>query len=189
MHTETAIRAQVVALRAYTTKSSGEIALLTGLSVSSVNRIYARAVARGFNPHEDPIIHDRYVEDTPRSGRPTKQDTATQEMVISKVRTDRYGREKSCADLAGDLSKLGVNISAETVRRILKKRGFRKTKPTRKPGLTPAMKKARLEWALERQHWTIEDYKNIIWLDETSVILLYRRGGYRIWRTPSEAYS
>ena len=71
-------------------------------------------------------------------------------MVISKVRTDRYGREKSCADLAGDLSKLGVNISAETVRRILKKRGFRKTKPTRKPRLTLAMKKARLEWALER---------------------------------------
>jgi transposase len=189
MHTETAIRAQVVALRAYTTKSSSEIARLTGLSTSSVNRIYARAIERGFNPHEDPIIHNRYVEDTPRSGRPTKQDTATQEIVISKVRSDRYGREKSCADLAGDLSKLGINISAETVRRILKKNGFRKTKPTRKPGLTPAMKKARLEWALERQHWTIEDCKNIIWSDETSVILLHRRGGYRIWRTPSEAYS
>ncbi|KAJ5143765.1 uncharacterized protein N7515_002552 [Penicillium bovifimosum] len=124
MHTETATRTQVVALRAFTTKSSSEIANLT---VSSVNRIYARAIERGFNPREDPIIHDRYVQDTPRPGRPTKQDTATQEIVISKVRSDRYEREKSCADLAGDLSKLGVNISAETVRRILKKNGFRKT--------------------------------------------------------------
>ena len=66
-------------------------------------------------------------------------------MVISKVLTYRYGLEKSFADLAVDLSNLGVNISAETVRRILKKRGFRKTKPTRKPRLTPAMKKARLK--------------------------------------------
>jgi hypothetical protein len=60
-----------VALRAYTTKSSSEIARLTGLSTSSVNRIYACAIERGFNPHEDPIIHNRYVEDTPRSGRPS----------------------------------------------------------------------------------------------------------------------
>ena len=63
MHTETAIRAQVVALRAYTTKSSSEIAYLTGLSISSVNRIYARAIKRGFNLHEDPLIHNRYIED------------------------------------------------------------------------------------------------------------------------------
>lgn len=84
MHTEAASRAQGVALRAYTTKSRGEIALLAGISISSVNRIYTSAVAQGFNPHEDPI-YDRYVEDTPRSGRLTKQDTTTQEIVISKV--------------------------------------------------------------------------------------------------------
>jgi hypothetical protein len=77
MHTETAVRAQVVALRAFTTKISGEIARMTGLSVSTVNRIYARAIERGFNSNEDPLIHDRYVEDKPRSGRPIKQDTAT----------------------------------------------------------------------------------------------------------------
>lgn len=150
MHTETAVRAQVVALRAYTTKTSSEIACLTGLSISSVNRIYARAIERGFNPHEDPLIHDRYVEDQPRSGRPIKQDASTQELVISKVRFDRYRREKSCADFASDLSKLGIDISTETVRRILKNNNFRKTQPTRKPRLTLAIKKARLEWALER---------------------------------------
>jgi transposase len=70
------------------------------------------------------MIHDRYVEDKPRSGRPTKQDAPNQDIVISKVRFDRYGREKSCADLAGDLSKLGIDVSAETVRRILKKTAF-----------------------------------------------------------------
>ena len=28
----------------------------------------------------------------------------------------------------------------------------------------------------------------MIWSDETSVVLLYRRGGYRIWRQPKEAF-
>ena len=43
-------RATVVALKAYTTKSSAEIAALTDLSVPSVNRIYAEAIKRGFDP-------------------------------------------------------------------------------------------------------------------------------------------
>ena len=28
----------------------------------------------------------------------------------------------------------------------------------------------------------------MIWSDETSVILLHRRGGYRIWRSKDEAF-
>jgi transposase len=126
MQTEMAIRAQVVTLRAFTTKSSSEIANLKGLSISSVNRIYARAIERGFNPHEDPLIHDRYIEDKPRPGRPAKQDTPRQEIIISKVRSDLYGREKSYADLAGDLSKLRIDISAETLCRFLEKMVFRR---------------------------------------------------------------
>ncbi|KAJ5167362.1 uncharacterized protein N7482_006143 [Penicillium canariense] len=62
---------------------------------------------------------------------------------------NRYGREKSCADLAGELSKEGIIISATTIWRILKNAGLRKTKPTRKPGLTKKMKADRLAWCLE----------------------------------------
>ncbi len=44
-------RATVVALKAYTTKSTTEIAILTELSVPSMNRMYAEAIKRGFNSH------------------------------------------------------------------------------------------------------------------------------------------
>jgi len=60
-----------------------------------------------------------------------------------------------------------------TVWRILRKAGLRKTKPTRKPGLTIKMRKARLAFALRHKDWTLEDWKNVIWLDETSVVLLH----------------
>jgi hypothetical protein len=50
------------------------------------------------------------------------------------------------------------------------------------------MRAERLKWCIEHQHWTLEDWKNVIWSDETSVVLLHRRGGYRVWRQPSEAF-
>ena len=59
-------RATVVALKAYTAKSSAEIAALTGLSVPSVNRIYAEAIRRGFDPIRT-MVDDQYVEDKPQS--------------------------------------------------------------------------------------------------------------------------
>jgi transposase len=96
-------RVTVVALRAYTTKTSAEIAKIVDLSITTVNRIYARAIERGFDPIHTKIS-DEYVQDAPRSGRLTKQDPKTVETILSKVRLDRFGREKTCADLAGELS-------------------------------------------------------------------------------------
>ncbi len=51
------------------------------------------------------------------------------------------------------------------------------------------MKEARLQFALRHQHWTLEDWKNVIWTDEASVLLGHRRGALRVWRTPEEQYA
>lgn len=75
-----------------------------------------------------------------------------------------------------------------TVWRILRKAGMRKTKPTRKPGLTAKMKKERLEWCMDHKDWTLEDWKSVIWSDETSIVLGFRRGGYQIWRKSEERH-
>jgi hypothetical protein len=50
------------------------------------------------------------------------------------------------------------------------------------------MKQKRLEFALKHQNWTLEDFKNVIWMDETSVILGHRRGSNRVWRRAFECY-
>jgi hypothetical protein len=49
------------------------------------------------------------------------------------------------------------------------------------------MRKERLDWCLEHKDWTLEDWKNVIWTDETAIVLLHRRGGYRVWRKVDEA--
>lgn len=50
------------------------------------------------------------------------------------------------------------------------------------------MKSQRFAFALAHRHWTLEEFKDVIWTDETSVVLLHRRGGYRVWRTKEERF-
>ena len=189
--TDIATRALVVALMSPpSSKSSVETAFLTGLSKRQVNRILAKAIERGFDLNSRPLVlRNAFLEDAPRSGRPRIQTDDITTQIINKVTRDRYGREKTCADIAGELSLEGIEISSLTVLRILSKAGYKKTKPTRKPGLTKKMKADRLQWCLAHRHWTLEDWKNVIWSDETSIVLLHRRGGYRVWRTKEEAFA
>lgn len=157
----------------------------TGIKRRTVNDILTRAIDRGFDPDsEHPTIRDSYVEDAAKSSRPSKQTDEAKKAVLAKVRKDRYGREKTCASIAQELG----TISSMTVWRILRKAGLKKTKPTRKPGLTEQMKLDRLEWCQRHAHWTLEDWKKVIWSDETSVVLLHRRGGYRVWRSSDERF-
>ena len=50
------------------------------------------------------------------------------------------------------------------------------------------MIKARYEFVLKYKDWTLEDWKKVIWTDETSVCLGVQRGKVRVWRTPAEIY-
>jgi transposase len=179
---DAATRAQVVTLKAWGF-TNNEITSKTGIPSRTIRSIYATAIKRGFDPNTDlPIVKNEHVVEAPRSGRPTKQIEENEQEIVAKIRRDRYGREKTCAQITAEMG----NISVMTVWRILRTAGFKKTKPTRKPGLSEAMKKARLEFALRYQHWTLEDWKSVIWSDETSVVLNHRRGGYRLWRKSEE---
>src|SRR5579871_2576054 len=174
-------RAQIVTLKAlgYTNEDICS-KLCLSLAYYSIDRIYTRAINRGFDP-EKPTCLDKHVEDAPRSGRPTKQTEQARIDVEAKVTTDRYGREKSAEVIAAE-----VGLCSSTVRTILKKAGYKKTKPTRKPGLTEAMKKARLEFCRAHVDKGDDFWHNIVWTDETSVLLGHRRGGYRLWRKSNE---
>jgi hypothetical protein len=55
--------------------------------------------------------------------------------------------------------------------------------------LTKKMRQERLNWCLAYKDWTLEDWKNVIWLDETSVVLNYRCGSFRVWRKADEAFT
>lgn len=148
MPSNIAARACVVTLKA-AGKETSEVAYFTGLLVRTINDIYVWVIKRSFDPAKRPLeITDTHIADAPRSGRPKKQTIEIQAAVASKVRCNYYSREKTYADIAGELSLEGINISLITIWQILRGADFKKIKPTRKSGLIKKIQQDRLDWYL-----------------------------------------
>ena len=147
---------------------------IMGYSQSALFDLKKRAKERGYDTFVDPIIHNMHVENAFKSGRPCIN-LEKQSEIIAKVTTDRYGRGKSTTEIARE-----IEVSQSTVARVLKKSGYKKMKPTLKLDLTLAIKKTCPKFAIRYKDWTIEDWKQIIWSDETSVLLGQQRGNNRI---------
>ncbi|KAI1824238.1 hypothetical protein F4861DRAFT_507269 [Xylaria intraflava] len=117
-------------------RSASEISQITGVSKAYINRLYVKVRERGFDPTRFPIIFDdAWLEEAPRSGRPTKLTEETKQFIIAKLEEDKdnnNGRERTCASLAGELRSRGTEISASTVRRMLREADHKKPKSTHK---------------------------------------------------------
>jgi hypothetical protein len=61
-------------------------------------------------------------------------------------------------------------------------------KRTIKLGLTKDQRDARLAWCLLHKDWTLKDWKNVIFADETSVQKGGIRGRRRVWRLSKETH-
>ncbi len=91
--------------------------------------------------------------------------------IIEVVTRNSTTRGWSCARIAQEVSGTPGRqpVSASIVYRVLKENGYSVFKRTVKPGLREEDKVACLKWCLEHEHWTLEDWKNVIFSDKTSV--------------------
>ena len=161
-----------------------EITVVTGYNKSTIGRIEKRAKACGYIPETNLCIILAYINNTPRAGRPKKVTQVIEDSIVSTITKNSITRS-----LTGQKLGLEFGLSVRTIQYTLKRRGFRKVKPTVKPGLTTVIIEARYQFALRYKDWTLEDWKAVIWSDETSIILGHRRGGQRVWRTSKEAHN
>ncbi len=72
-------------------------------------------------------------------------------------------------------------ISERTTRRTLKQKGYSSRRPHRVPLLSAKNRKSRLQFAQAHQNWTIEDWKNVAWSDESRFLLRHSDVKIRIW--------
>lgn len=104
--------------------------------------------------------------DRPRTGR--KRVTTDRE-DRKLVRESLKNRKKKSSELAAEFSVASnKTISARTTRRRLQEAGLKGCKARKKPLLSDNNKKARYAWALKYQHYTEEDWSNIVWSDESN---------------------
>ncbi len=73
-------------------------------------------------------------------------------------------------------------ISERTTRWTLKQMGYSSRRPHRVPLLSAKNRKQRIQFTQAHKNWTIEDWKNVAWSDESWFLLRHSDGRVRIWR-------
>lgn len=139
---------EIKSLLLNTNMSHRKIASITKVSRATVDRIKKK-----LNRNE-PLTPNRIK----RCGR-KKITTPRDERKIRD--TCVQNRKAPRRVLTSLIREAGVNISAMTFRRRAKDLGFSCRRPAKKPLLTKVMKKKRLQWALDHQNWTVDDWKKV----------------------------
>ncbi len=148
--------------------SISKTADLLGFSHTTISRVYIEWSEKEKISSERQLCGRKClvdVRDQRRMGRLVRDD---RKATVTQV-TTRYNKG------------MQNTISEHTTRRTLKQMGFSSRRPHRVPLLSAKNRKQRLQFAQALQNWTIEDWKNIVWSDESRFLLRHSDGGVRTW--------
>uniref|UniRef100_T1IM15 Transposase Tc1-like domain-containing protein n=1 Tax=Strigamia maritima TaxID=126957 RepID=T1IM15_STRMM len=121
----------------------------------------------------------------PRSGRKRITTKTEDKHLISLVRSSRKETASQITAKWNDITN--KDVSTKTTTRRLKEKGYSFYTALKKPLLTPVMKKKRLSWAREHQTWTTEQWKKVIFSDE-SRFCLFNDGYQKVVRRKGEQF-
>lgn len=149
--------------------SSRKIAAELGISHSTVMRVCARL---------------RPNTQKQKAGRPAKLTIADKRNVVRNLMA---GKADTAVELARNLrDSTKIQISPDTVCRALKEAGMKAITKKKKPCLQSRHIRQRLEFGLRHQHWTVEDWKRVIWSDETKINRLRSDGREWVWKKKAD---
>jgi transposase len=120
-------------------------------------------------------------------GRPRKLSPADRCSVLIIVKT---GKAANAVEATKQLnSTITTPVTVQTIRNVLKEDGLKAYVKKKKPLLTTRHRKARLEFAQKYSEWTVEDWKRVIWSDETKINRFGSDGLQYVWKKPGQPLS
>lgn len=131
-------------------------------------------------------VRSQFLPDLPlpTPGRPKK---LTCREVRSAILIVTSGKADTAPQVARALQKItNKPISCSTVRRELKKAGLKAVVKQKRPQLLQRHRIARLDWARAHEGWTLEDWKRVVWSDETKINRLGSDGRNWAWKKRGE---
>lgn len=123
-------------------------------------------------------------KDLKHTGRPKKINGRDLRHLKRLVTGDaRLSASRITSDLNSSLVK---PVSIFTVRRYLKDLGYEYVVKIKKQWLSTSHREKRVLWCQEHLNWTIDQWKNVIFSDESTFYVLKRKNLCKIWRLEKE---
>lgn len=119
---------------------------------------------------------------TPGSGRKRKTTPTDDHHISILAKKQRTVTAKEIGN------ELGLNISPRAIRNRLHEIGFSSKFKTKKPFVSQHNQERRYRWARDHVTWTVDQWKRVIWSDESPYVLRFNRR-VRVWRLPNERYA
>lgn len=119
-----------------------------------------------------------------RRGAPRKIDDRGSRRLLRQIMSGEL-------DTAQELAKKNTEFkaSSETMRRMLKRSGMVAATKVKKPMLTRRHKANRLNFAQVHRHWTISDWRKVIFSDESKINRVGCDGRLWCWKEKSSSLS
>jgi len=119
-----------------------------------------------------------------KRGRPSKLSARQKQYIVRSITKD--GNDNAVQVKEALKNDLGIDISERTVRRQLRAAGLVLFVKPKKAMLSERNRKKRLEWAIDHKDWTLDDWKRVIWTDETKVNRFGSDGQAYAWKRSEE---
>ena len=117
-------------------------------------------------------------------GCPSKLSSTSQRAIITQITSGKASNAVQATNYINAI--IPTPVSSETVRRVLRKNSFKAVVKKKKPLLSIRHRQNRLAFALKYKEWTVEDWKRVIWSDETKINRMGSDGQKWVWKQKGE---
>ena len=152
--------------------SMHQIQLKTGLGKSTIGRI---------NKEVD------LDKENNRGGCPSKLSCHNKQSIICQITTGKLDYAVQAINFINNI--ISSPVTPQTVRNSLKENNFRSVVKQKHPLLKKAHQQDHLKFTQYHQNWTVEDWKRVLWSNETKINRIGSDGRVYTWKLRGEPLS
>ena len=120
-------------------------------------------------------------------GHPSKLSPYDKQSIIHQISSGKLENAVQATQFINSI--ISTSVTPQTVRNVLKEAGFRSATKKKVPMLKGSHRQQHLKFAQYHENWTLEDWKRVLWTDETKINRIGSDGKVYVWKQQGEPVS
>ena len=163
------------------------VELQSDIKASMINGMSTTMISEKFGVSRSVLskYRQKWFPDEPRNpgGRPVVVGVKSKSLVRRLL---LEGSLLTACDAHKKFLSLGYSLGYKTTLNVLKSMGFHSRIKQRKPMISHTNMEKRYRWAKKYQYWTVDDWKRVVFSDETKVNVWGSDGCKYYWSRPND---